>query len=125
MKVPLCKCCGHPIVADEIGVVLTPLQRRIFNIVKTAGTAGIRGKDIMELVYANVSNGGPDSTNIIAVVASQMNRRLAQFNLKIKGRRGPGGMFTLERVPRTQSQKGYEAVNVKSIFTSARESASA
>ncbi len=99
MKVPVCKCCGHPIVADEIGVVLTPLQRRIFNIVRNAGTAGIRGKDVMEIVYANVRDGGPDSTNIIAVVASQMNHRLAQFSLKIQGKRGPGGLFTLERLP--------------------------
>lgn len=102
MKVPVCKCCGHPIVADEIGVVLTPLQRRIFNVVRSAGAAGIRGKDVMDIVYANVSDGGPDSTNIIAVVANQMNRRLAQFSLKIQGRRGPGGLFTIERLPRVE-----------------------
>src|SRR3954469_9602221 len=100
MKVPVCKCCGHPIVSDEIWVVLTPLQRRIFNIVKRAGTAGISGKDIMEDVYANTINGGPDSTNIIAVVANQANRRLEQFSLKIQGRRGPGGLFTIERLKR-------------------------
>lgn len=100
MKVPVCKSCGHPIVADEIGVVLTPLQRNIFNIVRRAGSAGIAGKDIMEVVYANVRDGGPDSTNIIAVVANQANRRLAQFNLKIQGKRGPGGLFTIERLPR-------------------------
>jgi len=109
MKVPVCKCCGHPIIADEIGVVLTPLQRRIFNIVKGAGTAGIRGKDIMDAVYANVRNGGPDSTNIIAVVANQANRRLAQFSLKIQGRRGPGGIFTIEKLPRPKSEEQVAA----------------
>lgn len=109
MKVPLCKCCGHPIVSDEIGVVLTPLQRRIFNIVRSAGTAGIRGKDIMEIVYANVLDGGPDSTNIIAVVASQANRRLAQFNLKLQGRRGPGGLFTIEKLPRSKPEEQQAA----------------
>lgn len=104
MKVPVCKCCGHPIVPDEIGVVLTPLQRRVFNIVKTAGAAGISGKDIMGMVYANVRGGGPSSTNIIAVVVNGANRRLAQFSLKMQGRRGPGGHFTLARLPREKSQ---------------------
>ncbi len=89
MKVPMCKRCGHPIVADEIGIVLTPLQRRIFNIVKQAGSAGIRGKDVLDIVYASDPNGGPDSAN----------RRLAQFSLKIQGKRGRGGMFTIERLP--------------------------
>ena len=98
MKVPVCKCCGHPLVSDEIGVVLTPLQRRIFNVVKRAGTAGISGGDIMDEVYANTRDGGPDSTNIIAVVAGQANKRLSQFNVKIRGKRGVGGRFTLEKI---------------------------
>jgi hypothetical protein len=98
MKVPVCKCCGHPILSDEIGVVLTPLQRRIFNVVKRAGTAGISGGDIMDEVYANVRGGGPDSTNIIAVVANHANKRLSQFNIKIQGKRGVGGRFTLEKI---------------------------
>ncbi len=103
MKVPLCKCCGHPIIDDGVGVVLTPLQRRIFNIVRRAGKAGIAGKDVMTEVYAADPGGGPDSTNIIAVVASQMNQRLAQFSIKIQGRRGPGGVFTLERMAKRVS----------------------
>jgi hypothetical protein len=104
MKVPLCKCCGHPIVSDKIDVVLTPLQRRIFNIVKNAGAAGIAGKDIMDIVYANVRDGGPSSANMISVVANHANRRLAQFNLKIQGKRGQGGVFTIKRAPRSSDQ---------------------
>ena len=96
VRVPVCKCCGHPIVSDELGVVLTPLQQRIFKIVKRAGVAGIPGPDIMEMVYQNAPNGGPESTNIVAVVCSQMNKRLKQFNLHITGRRGPHGFFVLK-----------------------------
>lgn len=62
MKVPVCKCCGFPIVADEVGVVLTPLQRRIFNVVKRAGNAGIPSRDIIDIIYQNDINGGPNST---------------------------------------------------------------
>lgn len=104
MKVAVCKCCGHPLVSDEIGVVLTPLQRRIFNVVKQAGTAGISGSDIMDSVYANVRNGGPDSTNIIAVVAGQANKRLAQFNIRLTGRRGVGGVFRLEKIAKAEQR---------------------
>ena len=102
MKVTLCKCCGHPMVSDPVEIVLTPLQRRIFEIVKRAGAAGISGKDIMEQVYANVRGGGPDSTNIIAVVVNHANKRLAQFSLKITARRGPHSRFKLERAERTK-----------------------
>jgi hypothetical protein len=108
MKVPTCRCCGHPILSDEIGVVLTPLQRRIFNVVKRAGTAGISGGDIMDEVYANVRGGGPDSTNIIAVVANHANKRLSQFNIKIQGKRGVGGRFTIEKIGKksTHTERG-------------------
>lgn len=90
VKVPLCPTCGHPIVSDEIGIVLTPLQRRIFNIVKRAGIAGISRDDLMEMLYANAADGGPSNRNIIAVTCHQMNRRLAQFSIAIKGSRGSG-----------------------------------
>lgn len=103
MKVPICKCCGHPIISDEIGVVLTPLQRRIFNVVKQSGTAGISGGEIMDQVYANARDGGPDSTNIIAVVACQANKRLKQFSVRLQGKRGRGGVFRLERIIRKGS----------------------
>lgn len=95
----VCQCCGHPIISeDPIVSALTPLQRRIFNIVKSAGVAGISASVILERVYADDINGGPDSSNVISVVVNQMNRRLAQFNLKIKGRGGPGSVFTIQQV---------------------------
>ena len=105
MKVPVCKCCGFPLVADELGVVLTPLQNRIFKIVKRAGVAGIQANEIMEMIYQNAPNGGPDSNNIIAVVCGQMNKRLKQFNVKIKGRRGPGGYFSLQKLEGSRISK--------------------
>lgn len=110
MKVPVCECCGFPLVADEIGVVLTPLQRRIFNIVKRAGAAGISSPEVMEMVYQNAPDGGPDSTNIVAVVCNQMNKRLKQFNLKVQGRRGPNGFITLQRLPGARFSKQQGAL---------------
>ena len=94
----VCNCCGHPIVGDDVSETLTPLQQRIFNGIKRAGAAGISARDLMDIVYADDANGGPENTNIISVVINQMAPRLALFNLKIKGRRGPGGGLTLVRM---------------------------
>ena len=101
-RVPCCKKCGFPIVPDEIDIVLTPLQKRIFHLVKRAGAAGIAGWDLMDMVYMHDINGGPESSNIIAVVCTQMNKRLLQFGLQVKGRRGPGGYFALQKVEKAR-----------------------
>lgn len=110
VKVPLCPSCGHPIVSDEIGVVLTPLQRRIFNLVKRAGVAGVSCQEVMAIVYANVRGGGPVSANIVSVVCNQMNKRLEQFSIAIKGIRGRGGTIALCRL---QSGRWVRASNEK------------
>lgn len=102
MKVPICKCCGHPIVSDEIGVVLTPQQRRIFNVVKQAGSAGISGPSIMDAIYANAINGGAESSSIIAVVVRNANRRLEQFSIRIRGKRGHGGFYAIEKISKKE-----------------------
>lgn len=108
VKVPLCPCCGHPIVSDEIGVVLTPLQRRIFNLVKRAGVVGVSSKDVVAEIYANVTGGGAVSRNIVAVVCHQMNERLLQFSIAIKGVRGRHGTIALCRL---QSGRWVRAKN--------------
>jgi hypothetical protein len=98
MNVTACECCGHPVVADEIERVLTPMQARIFKAVKRAGAAGVSSKDIMGIVYADDPNGGPENTNIIAVVANQANKRLAPLGLKITASRGPWARLRLVEV---------------------------
>lgn len=98
MKIINCECCGHPMVSDKIGVVLTVTQHRVYEVVKRAGSAGITCKEIFDRVYANDPDGGPNSPGIISVCISQANKRLAQFGLKMQGTKGPAGGIRLVRI---------------------------
>lgn len=96
--IEVCKCCGHPLPDSDIAAALTQGQRFIYEAIRRAGRAGISTRVIFERMYAADPNGGPDSTNIIAVQAQHANKRLIKFGLKLKGRSGPGGVYTLEKI---------------------------
>lgn len=89
-----CPECGHPIPDDEIAALLTPGQRRVYEIVRMAGAAGISSRDIRDKLYENEPNGGPE-TNIISVFAHYANVRLRPHGLKITARRGPWPLWRL------------------------------
>jgi hypothetical protein len=91
----LCKCCGHPLPDDGPESALTPMQRRLFRILKIAGQRGVSGPELVDLLYQEDANGGSDSLNIVAVMRSNMLPRLAPFGLTIKSRIGRYGCFYL------------------------------
>ena len=72
---------------DEIMAVLTPTQCRFYQIVRDAGTAGIRGPAILEKLYADDPNGGPTSLNITSIFAKLTSKRLMPFGIAIKVQR--------------------------------------
>lgn len=80
---------------DGVLAVLTPLQRRVFLAIQRAGKAGITCSKIIDTIYAGDPNGGPESSNIVSVVANQMKPRLQAFGLTLRGKRGPGGYYML------------------------------
>lgn len=90
MKQPkLCECCGHPLVSlDEIEQTLTPMQRRMYDMVQKAGTVGLSSEAIITRLYAHDPDGGPESRNIVHVVARQMNKRLEKFGIEMRGTPG-------------------------------------
>ena len=96
--VKVCECCGHPLPPYGVRGALTGVQLRIFDAIARAGQAGIPVRRIMEVVYADDVNGGPESMNIIAVVRKKMEPRLAAHGLQIKVRRGPGAVWKLEKL---------------------------
>lgn len=101
--VEVCPCCGHPVLdIDDVLTALTPLQKRVFKAIKRAGAGGVPGPQLMDIVYADDPTGGPESTNIIAVVAKQMNSRLVRFGLKLVGKRGAGGFYTLKTLEQVE-----------------------
>ncbi len=94
MKPKVCECCGHPMPEMEVLLDLTPMQQRLFVIVKRAGRAGIDGDSIIECLYANKNT--PDSTNILSVMKQGMRPRLEKHGLKLTSRVGPGALWRLE-----------------------------
>ncbi len=95
----VCPHCGHPMPADEVTLMLTPRQRQLYEIVRDAGIAGISARDILDKMYADEPNGGPDTANIISVFAHHANVRLKPFGLEISARRGPWPMWKLVGTP--------------------------
>jgi hypothetical protein len=93
-----CKCCGHPLPDEGVLAALTPLQRRVFTAIQRAGPAGVPASQLMDIVYADDPTGGPVSTNIISVVANQMKPRLIPFGVQLRGKRGAGGYYVLEKL---------------------------
>jgi hypothetical protein len=73
-----------PAAADEISAALTPTQRRLYEIVRDAGDAGILGRAIREKLYAHDPDGGPASLNIVSVHAMLANKRLWPFRIAIE-----------------------------------------
>jgi hypothetical protein len=94
--VDVCKCCGHPVVADEIARELPPVCQRIFLAVKAAGTRGITTRRIAQIVYADDPHGGPESNSISVLISQSINPRLRNHGLVIRARRGPGAVVRLQ-----------------------------
>lgn len=58
---------------------------------------GVTVGQVMDYVYGDDPNGGPESTNIITVQAMHINRYLEKHNqpYRIRGRGGPGSVYRL------------------------------
>jgi hypothetical protein len=90
-----CPECGHPIPADEVAAELSPMQRKLYEIVRRAGVAGISAREILVELYAHDPSGGPTGTNIVSVFAHYANVRLKKRGLEITARRGPWPLWRL------------------------------
>ena len=96
--VDVCKACGHPLPGYEALLGMTPMQQRLFAIVHKAGKAGVTVDLIMDLLYQDDPTGGPTSTNIINVMKAKMQPLLQKHGMKMVCRRGPGAVWTLEKI---------------------------
>lgn len=90
-----CPTCGHPIPSDAVAATLIGKQRRLYEIVATAGSRGVTSMQIMSALYGDDPAGGPESPNIVCVMVGHVNRHLKQHCLAIKGRSGHGGYYRL------------------------------
>ena len=93
-----CPHCGHPMFADQVARALPRVQRRIYEAVCAAGSAGISWRDLTDQVYAHDPNGGPGSNSVSVQISQHINRVLERHGLKITSRGGPGSVYRLVKV---------------------------
>ena len=96
--VKVCECCGHPLPDLAVQLELTKRQRQMFEALRRAGKAGITLDRIMEVVYGDDSDGGPDSTTVLHVQRTKMKGKLAKFGLQITTTKGHGSLWRLEAI---------------------------
>lgn len=96
--IDLCPQCGHPIASDGIAGIMRGKQRKIFELVRDAGTLGISRDAIAAVLYEGAANGGPMGNVISAQISGHINPKIGGFGLRIIGRLGPGGRYTLRKV---------------------------
>jgi DNA-binding response OmpR family regulator len=96
MPLVVCPCCsGVGTVDDAAGVHLTPMERRLFEIVSEHDYNGISGRDLADAFYSDRINGGPDhAENSVRVQIHRANRKLAAVGRRITATApGVGGAY--------------------------------
>jgi hypothetical protein len=93
---PACPCCGFPIPSDRAAACLVG---KLYEIIKAVGTRGIATPLVMAKLYDDDPAGGPESPNIISVMAKHVNSHINAFGLAIRGQAGPGSIYRLVALP--------------------------
>lgn len=86
-----CPACGQTLPPDTpSNVRLTPVQNKIFQIIRKAGKYGISRDEVHKKAYADDIDGGPEWGNVISVHVNRINKRLKPANMKIIAEQGRG-----------------------------------
>jgi len=95
-----CPCCaGSGEIEERAPVPLSPMQLRIFDIVRSSKD-GIAISALADRVYADCPDGGPFSAHkSVHVQITRANARLAKVNLRIGSEtRGHGAPYQLQQL---------------------------
>lgn len=85
-------------MSDDFDPPLTGIKSRIFNLIRLR--PGIGSNDLVNWVYSDDVNGGPDTgQKVIHVHINQINRRLRYWNadVRIRGNKWKGYRIIRER----------------------------
>ena len=82
MKGVLCPYCNQPLPEMRLGVRLTPFKARLFDVVARAGSDGIMGEDLYNLVCTE-----GQSRDTLKVHIWQINDILEDEGYRIRGGR--------------------------------------
>lgn len=105
----ICPTCGHSMNAGRApiealsGAPLGRLERLIVNVLVRAYPRAISRQIIVDYIYGDDPNGGPDNPdNIVSVLMVKLRRKLPQYGWTIpNNRNGSGnyGRYRLEPLP--------------------------
>lgn len=95
-----CPCCdGTGQIEERAPVPLSPLQFKVYDIIRKS-VHGITGPHLVDRVYADRSDGGPDFASVsVHVMIKRINDKLKPHGQRLGAtNRGIGGIFRLERL---------------------------
>jgi hypothetical protein len=106
MRAGCCPSCGQ-IIAPQNPFDGQPVKARIYDfIAKRSG--GVTTEELMEHIYADDPDGGPDSPKAIAVHISRMNDVLIPLGLRIASSLGRGAVYRLWTVNEASGRMIYK-----------------
>ena len=87
-----CPTCGRGFAPEvDLG---GPVRQRIYDFI-VKHPEGVTRKQVIDSVYADRIDGGPEWANGISVLIRLINKQLAGSGFKIKSRGGPGSVYKL------------------------------
>lgn len=90
-----CPCCGRAF--PPLFEIRGWAQRRLVEAL-CDHVNGLSRHRLMDLIYHDDPYGGPESPNIIAVLAGHANKQLAAYGYRITCDRGRGSQFVLREI---------------------------
>jgi hypothetical protein len=60
---------------------------------------GVTRREIINSIYANDPNGGPNNENVVSVLVKRANSDLEPLGYRITSTGGPGSRYRLRRLP--------------------------
>jgi hypothetical protein len=83
----ICTYCGRPLPEIRLGVRLTPLKARIFDIIQRGGDDGIDRRDLFDIVFGNDdAHSHKRSYHTLKAHIAQINELIEDTGFHIEGR---------------------------------------
>lgn len=89
-----CACCGQIIPPADHPFRNAEVKRRIYDAI-SKHPEGLNRRQVIEMVYGDDPNGGPEEMNVISVHVQKMNERLLDKGVKIASSGGPYSVYRL------------------------------
>jgi DNA-binding response OmpR family regulator len=95
MKTSFCPLC-HQIIPPRNLFRDQPVKQRIYEFI-AAHREGVTRRQIMDHVWADDPNGGPEFANVVSVHIKNMRPILEREGLTVTCARGPGATYRIEK----------------------------